>query len=278
MIVDAHLHIWRATTSYPNPSATHVSPYSDVPLELLKEYMAEYDVARAVLVQPLYPGEDNSYIADAAAREPDTFAAVCVVDPRLPEAPERLAYWVKERGCRGLRIRPRIAGEAECFGHPSTFPLWERARALNVVVNVLANPEHLATVGALAERFSDVPILIDHMAHPNVAAGVNSPGFQLLLDLARYPRVFVKVTGYYYYSQESYPWRDCWDFVRAVYDRFGAERMIWGSDFPHVLLKAGYRRNLMLPERYFSFLTPTERALYMGENANKLYFQSTRQT
>ncbi|HZQ10873.1 MAG TPA: amidohydrolase family protein, partial [Anaerolineae bacterium] len=146
------------------------------------------------------------------------------------------------------------------------------ARALHLVVNIIANPEHLPTLAALAERFPEIPILIDHMAHPDVAAGVNTPAFQALLDLARYPRVLVKVTGYYYYSKEAYPWRDCWDFVRAVHDRFGAERMIWGSDFPHVLLKAGYRRNLLLPERYFSFLTLAERALYMGENANKLYF------
>lgn len=229
-------------------------------------------MARAVLVQPLFPGEDNSYIADCAAREPDTFAAVCVVDPRVPGAEERLSYWVEQRGCRGLRLRPRIAGEDACFGDPLTFPLWERAQELGVVVNVLANPEHIATLAKWAERFSETAILVDHMAHPDPARGVNAPEFQALLDLARLPRVAVKVTGYYYFSHEAHPWRDCWDLVRAIYDRFGAARMIWGSDFPHVLLKAGYRRNLLLPERYFDFLNSSELAQVMGENAARLYF------
>src|SRR5688500_5414237 len=113
MIVDSHVHIWRALPGHPEPGVTIVSPASEVPLELFHEYVAEHAVDRAVLVQPIYPGEDDSYVADAAARQPDCLAAVCVVGPRAPAAPQRLAYWVTERGCRGLRLRPRLAGEAE---------------------------------------------------------------------------------------------------------------------------------------------------------------------
>src|SRR5262245_33785236 len=130
MIIDAHLHIWRADPAHPNPAGTTVSPVSDVPVELLNEYMAEHGVDRAVLVQPMYPGEDNSYVADCAAAQPERFAVVCVVDPRKEGAADRLEYWVRQRGCTGLRLRPRFPDEAACFGAPSTFPLWERARDL----------------------------------------------------------------------------------------------------------------------------------------------------
>ena len=109
MLVDAHAHVWRAVPNYPEPATTTVSPASDVPAEVLDEYLAEYGVVRAVLVQPVYPGEDNGYVADCAARRPDRYAAICVVDPRTPAAADRLAYWVRERGCKGLRLRPRVA-------------------------------------------------------------------------------------------------------------------------------------------------------------------------
>jgi L-fuconolactonase len=268
MIIDAHLHIWRAIPDHPNPGATIVSPASDVPVELLNEYMAEYGVDRAVLVQPMYPGEDNSYVADCAAAQPDRFAVVCVVDPRTPGAEDRLEYWVCERGCKGLRLRPRLSAESAIFGEPSTYPLWERARALKVVISLLANQEHLPTVASLAERFPEVSIVIDHMAHPDVRAGV--AGLRALLDLARYPNVYVKPTGFYYYSQQPYPYEDCWDLVRAVYDKFGPTRLIWGSDFPHVLLKTGYRRAMLLAERAFPFFSQTD--LIMGGNAARLYW------
>ncbi len=143
MIVDAHLHIWRAIPGHPNPAATIVSPASDVSVELLAQYMTEHAVDRAVLVQPTYPGEDNSYVADCAAAQPDRFVAVCVVDPHSPGAEDRLEYWVCERGCRGLRLRPRLPAESAIFGAPAADTLWERSRALKVVVSVLANPEHL---------------------------------------------------------------------------------------------------------------------------------------
>lgn len=272
MTIDAHLHVWRATTTYPNPLVTHVSPFSDVPIELFKEYMDELDVAGAVLVQPLFPGTDNSYVADCAANEPNKFAAVCVVDPRDPDAPNQLRYWANERGCRGIRIRPRIPGEETTFGDPSTFPLWEQAIASNVVVSVLANPPHLPTLAQLAERFPQANIVVDHLAHPDVSKGVNAPDFQNLLTLSQFPNVYIKTTGYYYFSKMRYPWKDCWEFFRAVYDRFGAQRLIWGSDFPHVLLTTGYRRNMLLQQRFYNFLTTSEYQSLMHDNAANLYF------
>ncbi len=249
-----------------------VSPLSDAPIELYRQYMDEYQIERAVLVQSTYTGEDNSYVADCAAADPDRFAAVCVVDPRTPGAADRLKTWVRERGCKGLRLRPRLPAESAIFGDPSTYPLWECADALGVIVSVFGNPEHLATVATLAERFPDVPILLDHMAHPDVAAGVSAATFQALLELARFPRICVKASGYYYYSRQPYPFRDCSDLFRALYDRFGPARLIWGSDFPHVLLKVGYRRNLLLQERAYPFLTQADLDLIMGENAAALYW------
>jgi predicted TIM-barrel fold metal-dependent hydrolase len=272
MIVDAHLHVWRAAPDYPNPSATIVSPLSDVPMEVLNEYMIEHGVDRAVLVQPIYLGEDNSYVADCAAAEPQRLAAVCVVDPRTAEAPDRLEYWVTQRGCKGLRLRPRIPEEAACFGDSSTFPLWERARALKVIINVLASPQHLPALSRLAERFPEVTVLIDHMADPVVADGVESSAFQILLKLARFPRVFVKVSGFYYCSRTPYPYPDCRDFFRALYDHFGPTRLIWGSDFPHVLLKSGYQRALLLPQRMDPSLSAADLDLIRGCNAARLYW------
>ena len=272
MLVDAHLHVWHGMQNYPNPLATIVSPNSDIPVELLIEYMTEHYVDRAVLVQPTYPGEDNSYVAECAAARPDQFAAVCVVDPRTPGAEDRLEFWVRERGCRGLRLRPRVPAESAIFGNPATFPLWERAGDLKIAINILANPEHVAAVTSLADRFSEVPILIDHMAHPNVSAGAHSAEFQALLALKRFPHIYIKPTGYYYYSRQAYPYTDCSDFFRALYDSFGAARLIWGSDFPHVLLKSGYQRNLLLQQRAYPFLSSSDLALIMGENAARLYW------
>jgi predicted TIM-barrel fold metal-dependent hydrolase len=269
MIVDAHVHVWKQDLRFPNPAATFMSPTSDIPLELLRRTMDDHGVARAVLVQPMYPGEDNSMIADAARAEPDRYAAVCVVDPRLPAAADRLEYWVKDQGCHGLRLRPSFAGEGEAFENDV---LWHRACALGVVVSILARMEHVPAIARRAERFPDAPIIVDHLAHPDPVAGPSSTAFQEFLALADRPNVFVKPTGFHNFSKRPYPHEDCDDLFKAVLDRFGPGRLIWGSDFPHVLIKSGYGPSLRHFERRCPFLGKNDRDLILGANANRLYW------
>ncbi|MGD9645744.1 MAG: amidohydrolase [Pirellulales bacterium] len=270
MIVDAHTHIWRPVSVGASPVSTIVGQEADIPAELLRQYLDEHAVDRAVLVQPVYPGEDNSFVADAATTEPNRFAAVCVVDPRKPDAARRLSYWCGERGCRGLRLRPKVPGEAAIFGHPDTYPLWETAQRLGIAVNLLCEFDHLSVAGQMAERYVGVPVVIDHLAHPSHPANLAS--LRPLLELARFPRVYVKFSGLYYFSQAPFPYPDCRDLLRAVYDRFGPARLLWGSDFPHVLLKASYGGALALVERLCPWLPAQERPLILGQNAAALYW------
>lgn len=274
MIVDAHVHVWRAEANPPPAVATTVPPSVDVAAELLAQYLADHQVDRAVLVQPAFRGEDNAYVADCAARWPERFAAVAVVDPRSAEAPDRLRYWVHERGCRGLRLRPRFADEAASFGQASTFPLWRVAGELGIAVNVLAGPEHLPQVALLAERFPGVPILVDHLAHPRISEGAAAVLDRLTI-LTPWANVSLKLSGWYYFSDCGWPFDDCRPLIAGLLQAFGTRRLLWGSDFPHVLFRTGYPA----ARRFLSELWPTEPGLsaaglaeILGGNAQRLYW------
>ena len=273
MVVDSHLHIWRGHQDYPQPDVTTVSPVSDVPVELLTQYMEEYQVDRAVLVQPLFPGEDNSYVADCAREDPHRFAAVCVVDPRREDAAGQLSYWVSERGCTGLRLRPKVPEEEACFGTPSTFELWEQVVHLNVNVSLLCGADHLPRVDEIATQFPKATIVIDHLAHPDLSRGVQTPEFEQLLHLARHPRVYAKTSGFGYYSSQAFPYQDCYPAVQLLLDRFGPERLVWGSDFPHILLECGYRRAMTVMDHVLPGVSSKVRDQIMGENARALYWR-----
>jgi predicted TIM-barrel fold metal-dependent hydrolase len=274
MQIDAHVHVWKAHPEFGQPTATIVGPHVAVPVELLDAYLDEHGVARAVLVQPIYPGEDNSYVADCAAARPERFAAVCVVDPRKPDAAEQLGYWVRERGCRGLRLRPRIPAEGAVFGVKSTYPLWEAAEELGVVVSMLGGAEHLPILKSLADQFHNVSIVVDHLADPDPSALADSPERRALLELAACDNVSLKISGYYYYSREAPPYADCHSLMQALLQRFGAGRLIWGSDFPHVLLKTTYGSTRDLPERMLPTLSSSDRAKILGGNALRLYWDA----
>lgn len=270
-VVDSHLHVWRAAEGETTAPRTMVPPQADVPIELAEETMTEHRVDRAVLVQPVFRGEDNSYIAECTRARPDKFAAVCVVDPRLPGAESRLADWVGQ-GCRGLRLRPRIPSEAGIFGDPATYPLWEAADRLSVVVSLLASPDHAPTIGSLAERFAGVSIVVDHLGHPDAAGGAALPSFRTLLDLARHSRVHLKLSGFHHFSQPRFPYVDCRPLVRAAYEHFGPQRLLWGSDFPHVLLANSYARSIAILDQALGGESSPEREAVMGGNALRLYW------
>lgn len=269
--VDAHLHVWQAAPEATPAVQTIVPPQTDVPIELASETMAEHDVDRAVLVQPVFRGEDNSYVAACARAAPEKFAAVCVVDPRNRGAAERLEHWVQQ-GCRGLRLRPRLPGEEAIFGDPATYPLWETAERLGVVVSLLAGVEHAAAIGRLAEKFPGVPIVIDHLGHPDPRSGADGGDFGAVLDLARHPKVSMKLSGFYHFSHERFPYADCRSLVRAAYERLGPERLLWGSDFPHVLLACGYARSRRVLEEALVSWSAAERGCVLGGNARGLYW------
>src|SRR5262249_26061528 len=159
---------------------------------------------------------------------------------------------------------PRIANEAAVFGDSSTFPLWEAAQRLGVVISVLADLAHAPTIGTLAERFPEVPIVIDHLGHPDPSRGAADPPFRELLALARHPRVLVKLSGFYHFSQQQFPFEDCWPHIRAAYEHFGPRRLLWGSDYPHVEATCGYAQALLLPAVALADWPGEERALVMG--------------
>lgn len=269
--IDAHLHVWRATDDARSPVRVIVPPQTDVPLDLAAETLDQHAVQRAVLVQPAFLGEDNRDIADCLAQFPDRFAGVCVVDPSRPNVADRLRAWV-DRGFRGVRLRPKFARESALFGDPSTFPLWQAAHDLKVTVSVLADPQHMGQLARLAERFPQAPIVVDHLGHPDVAAGVGAPEFQRLLGLAKLGNVWLKMSGFYYFSHQRFPYADCHDLIRAAWEQFGPRRLIWGSDFPHVLLSCGYGRALELPGLALDRASIADREAMMGGNAAQLYW------
>ena len=236
------------------------------------DVLDRHSVDRAVLVQPMFRGEDNSYVAAAAAARPGRLAAVCVVDPRLPDAADCLEHWAVAFGCRGLRLRPRVPVESAAFGHPATFPLWERARSLGVVVSVLASPEHLGTIGGLAARFPEVPLVIDHMAHPDLTDGIGGAGFQELLALATHPLVFVKMSGYYHFTDHPDPYCDCWPFFQGAVRPLRARTPDLGKRLPPRQRTTGYASAFELVRGGLPFLGGPDRDLILGGNAARLYW------
>jgi len=267
-VIDPHVHVWKNDPAFPWPAETTRPPAEDRTAEMLLELMAANGVERTVLVQVIHYRWDNSYVADCLRRYPGTFMGVGRVNPEDPAAPDHLSRWTEEHGLHGVRLSPAVDARGDWFRGPLMPPLFARAAQLGVPMLILTGPQRLPDLARLIERQPDLDVVIDHMAdvHPGDAAGR-----RLLVDMARYPRVFVKNSHTSSVSREERPWRNTHGLVEEVYQAFGAQRLMWGTDWPVCLARASYPQTLAVVRDAMAFFTPEDREWILGKTVLRLW-------
>ena len=275
-IIDAHVHIWKTDDIlYPASPVLASLPQPGPTAEVLLREMAANGVDQTVLVQPSNYEFDNRYIARTLQRYPERFAGVARIDVVDASAPQRLERWAEEHGLHGLRVAPFRILQGAWLTNPAFYPLWQKAAALSLPVCFQISGGRLKALCGYLEplivRFPELRVVLDHMGHFEVEKGVADPGFQALLALARHERVVIKISGHYALSHDPYPYRDTWPFIQAIYEHFGAQRMMWGSDFPFILVYGGYAQSLELIREQLPFLTDDDKSRILGGTATALW-------
>lgn len=259
---DAHVHLWHR--GGPGEFSPEFGPPPDLDAspETLLALMDQHGVRRAALIQPGCYGFDASLLADQVAQHPDRFVGLGMVDPRQPDAAERLAYWVESRGLVGMRVL------GSWLDASYMADLWRRAAALQATLSFLTGPIDLAPLEALIGRLPATPIVIDHLGHRRLDDRAHC---QQLLALARYPQVYVKVSGLYALSQQPHPHDDAAWLLQAVLEAFGPQRLMWATDFPYIVDTDGYGANLEWFRRALPQTTQAERDWICGQTAQQLW-------
>jgi predicted TIM-barrel fold metal-dependent hydrolase len=111
----------------------------------------------------------------------------------------------------------------------------------------------------MARRFPGVNVVIDHIAMIDITAP-DSAGFGPLLDLARYPNVYVRTSLHNPSKTKQMPYRDVWPFLKRIYDRFGPRRLVWANFFEYAITKD------VIP-----FFTAEDKEWILGRTAHRLY-------
>lgn len=267
LMIDSHVHVWKRDPAFPF-SPKRKAPTEDATAEMILDLMAANGVARTVLIQMIHYMWDNSYLADVLKRYPDKFLGVCRVDPEDPAAPDTLSKLVSEQGFRGVRISPYTAPEYNWIAGPLMPPLWRRCADLKVPMTVLTEAPRLPQLIPLIEANPDLTVVIDHMADvsPSDAKGMSD-----LLALARYPKVFVKISHMWKVSAQSYPYPDSMDQVKRLCDSFGVGRLMWSTDWPVSLPQLSYPKIVELYRDHLTFLTPDERRQILSGTVQKVW-------
>lgn len=239
----------------------------------MAELLVEMDAAgvqRGVVISPYCYLWDNRYQMDSSRAHRNRLAVVVLVDPKSVNGPAKLHALATE-GASGIRIHGKDLNGVE-LDDPVSTPLWEAVSDLGITVDAWAVLDEYPRLEARIKQFPNVPVILDHCGY--VGLGYDPPSQNLLpvLALAQYPNVYAKVTFLDALTSGAWPYQDGYRMVREVVDAFGAERCMWGSNFPTREFNKGatYGQHLEV-FRSLLDLSVEERSWILGGTAERLW-------
>ena len=147
-----------------------------------------------------------------------------------------------------------------------------KLRAFHLTYDILIFPRQLPAAIELAHRFPEQPFVLDHIAKPLIAAGTLSPWREQIRELAKSPNVLCKVSGMVTEANLTV-WKpeDFRPFLDVIFESFGEDRLMYGSDWPVCQLAASYAQVHALVADYTRELSTAAREKFFGGNAARFY-------
>lgn len=265
MVIDSHAHFWK----YPDGSTFRYKPVQH-PLSVagLVQRMDDAGVDKVVHVTRSVMGFDNDFSLEGAAQFPDRVRVMGRFDLEEGRWSERLRSWRDNPLMVGVRFTVLPPEERWFADDVLLEPFWAEAEELGIPVAIYA-PEGAAMLGRIAERHPGLRLIVDHLALRVFDIFNRKPSLDslpLLMALRKFPNVFIKLSAIPEATVEKGPFEQSRQVVRKIYDCFGPERLMWGSNFPVISQICGYKDSLDVV-RDCAFLSSKDREQILSRTA-----------
>ncbi len=271
-IIDSQVHVYAANTP-DRPWHTVPNWPGHVTGDEMVEAMDAVGVDGAIFISAFSMYRyDASYAIEVRNAYPGRFGLVKPVDPLDPAVAEVIAEWKNTPGTVGIRIMmPKDAGLDP--DDPGIKLILHEAMRHDFPVNILCWG-NLDAGKAVIDGHPDNRFIIDHLGivQPRTPPAPPDPWADLpkVLDLASRPNVVIKVSGACTLSHAGYPYSDIWDPLARVFDTWGLDRCLWGTDWTRAFAVVNYKQAVE-PFRVTDRLTERERATLMGGACARAY-------
>jgi predicted TIM-barrel fold metal-dependent hydrolase len=235
--------------------------------------MDSVGVDGALLVSPYTMYRyDASYALDVRAAHPDRFAVIKPVDPNDPKVADTIAQWAATEGTVAIRIM-MTQGVSTDAADPGIGRVLAAAARHSFPVNLLCWGR-LDQVGQMAARHPETRLVIDHLGlqQPFEPPAPAEPWAELpkLLALAAHDNIVIKISGACTLSHQPFPYKDIWDPLGRIFDAFGFDRCMWGTDWTRAVGLLTYKQGVEA-FRVTDRLSDSDRAALMGHTLQKVY-------
>ena len=226
----------------------------------------------ALLVSPFSMYRyDPAYALEVYERHPGRFGLIKPFDPESDAIAEEMAEWTSKPGVVGARLM-LVAWEFEP-DDPRPNRILAAAAQAGVPVNVMASWK-LPLLRELARRNPNTQIVIDHLgiAQPMDPPAPPEPFADIdnVLSLAELDNVAIKISGACTLSHHPFPYPDIWEPLRRIFDAYGFQRCLWGTDWTRAVNLLTYEQGVEA-FRVTDQLSESERVALMGGSLTQIY-------
>ena len=271
-VIDAQVHAYERDRPE-RPWVGFLHGPAEVTGDQMVAAMDEVGVDGAILVSPYSMYRyDASYALEVHAVHPGRFGLVKPFDPGADDVAEQVEEWARADGVVGARIMlpDPFAVQAD---DPGLNRILAAAAKAGLTVNVLCWG-NAPLLGGLAKRNPSASIVLDHLGlrQPFEPPPPPEPFADLpkVLALARYDNVAIKITGACTLSHQPFPFDDIWEPLERIFDAFGIERCLWGTDWTRAVALLTYAEGVDA-FRVADAFSEAERCALMGGNAQRIY-------
>ena len=272
MTIDTHVHFWK----YDKQRDSWITDNMKI---LKQDYLPEQlslslkrnDVDGCIAVQASQSEYETHFLVELSKTHPEIKGVVGWIDLQNTNIEERLEYFSQYPIIKGWRHV--VQSEPDDFLLNDNFQRGIQALAkYNCTYDILIYHHQLKPALEFVSKFPDQKMVIDHCAKPDIKNKNINEWRSLMKEISKQPNVYCKLSGLFTETTwKEWSAADFYPYLDVVFDAFGTERLMFGSDWPVMLLSGIYVQWKSLLEKYMENFTEDDRQKVFGDNAVKFY-------
>ena len=276
-MIDAHHHLWKLSRADygwigdgRNPAVARIE--RDYLVEDYRSLALANGIAGSVVVQAAQTVAETRWLLDQSRASGGLIKGVVGwIDMAAANAPEVLHDLAQDTLLRSIRPMLQEIADVEWVLQPKLVPALRAIIELDLSFDLLVRPPHLKAVLTLLTRHPDLRAIVDHGGKPDIAHGMWQPWADDLRRIARETPAYCKLSGLVTEARAGWKPDDLLRYAEHLVECFGVERLVWGSDWPVMLLNADYAGWLAAAKQFVAPHSAADQMAVMNDNAIRFY-------
>ncbi|MGZ3758135.1 MAG: amidohydrolase family protein [Mucilaginibacter sp.] len=271
--IDTHQHFWQFDPVRDSWITEEMAVIQrDFMPQDLHEVLLSNEITGCIAVQAPQSEEENTFLLDLAKENAFIKGIVGWVDLQADNLESRLQYYQQYDKMKGFRHILQAEPDDQFMLNEKFKRGISLLNKYGFTYDLLIGPKHLKYANQLVRAFPEQRFVIDHMAKPFIKIQEIKQWEDDIKAIAKHQHVYCKVSGFCTEADwNNWTLDDIKPFLDVIFQSFGSNRVMYGSDWPVCNLAGGYRRSLQCVEEYVSAFSIADQALFWGKNAVSFY-------